>query len=155
MMQKAPNQTDRTSGPCQEVYAKPAQLGDTCAPSDPSREMVRLSPNARLSSLPLNQRAIAVVTATISDSAPRPNSRRPAAMTATTGGTPLTSNTHPKTSSSAFTPIPSGARAGVSGHAVTAAPTKQMTPNSIVDFFVPIRSMMIPPMSTITMFGKL
>ena len=76
-------------------------------------------------------------------------------MTATTGGTPFTSNTHPKTLSSAFTPVPSGARAGVSGHAVTTAPMKQITPNSIVDFLVPMRSMMIPPMSTITMFGKL
>ena len=116
--------------------------------------MVRLRPNARLSSFPLNQRAMAVVTATISDSAPRPNSSRPAAITATCS-TWLTSKTQPKTASRPLTAAPSGANAAVSGQAVTAEPMKQITPNSSVDFLVPMRSMIKPPISTMTMFGKL
>ena len=44
--------------------------------------MVRFTPKANESSLPRNHLAIAVVTATMSDSAPRPNTRRPAAITA-------------------------------------------------------------------------
>jgi hypothetical protein len=39
--------------------------------------------------------------------------------------------------------------------AVIAAPIKQRTPNSSVPFLTPILSMMMPPISTIMMFGTL
>ena len=113
--------------------------------------MVRFTPKAKLNSLPLNQRAMAVVTATMSDSAPRPKTRRPAAITLMSGAT----GSAPNSLSRPFTIRPSGARAGISGKAVTAAPAKQMIPNSSVDFLVPMRSMITPPMSTMMMFGKL
>jgi len=76
--------------------------------------------------LPLNQRASAVVTATISDSDPIPKMNRPVAIT----------QNSPES-------------------AVTTAPVSAITANRAVDFRVPIRSMMIPPISTITMFGTL
>ncbi len=44
------------------------------------RQTVRFTPKAKLSSLPLNQAASAVVMATMSDSAPMPKTRRPVAM---------------------------------------------------------------------------
>ncbi len=94
--------------------------------NEPSRAIVRFTPKAKLSSLPRNQRAMPTVTATISDSAPIPKISRPAAMTSNS-------------------PVA----------AVTAAPTKQSTPNSSVAFLTPIRSMMIPPIRTMMMFGKL
>ena len=86
--------------------------------------MVRLMPNAKDSSLPRNHLAMAVVTATMSDSAPRPKTRRPAAITESL---PLS--------------------------AVRAAPAKQSTPKRRVARRVPMRSMMTPPMRTIRTLG--
>ncbi len=125
-MQKAPKPTEISSGQCQLSNAARAQVGELRAANEPSRAMVRLAPNAKLSSFPLNQRAMAQVTETMSDSAPIPKISRPAAMTQNS-------------------PVA----------AVTAAPTKQRTPNSSVPFFTPMRSMMIPPISTMMMFGRL
>ena len=113
--------------------------------------MVRLIPNAKLSSLPLNHRAMAVVTATMSDSAPSPKIRRPATIDASTRD----STSKPKMDPSHDTSAARGANAGRSGQAVTAAPRKQIAPNSRVERLVPMRSMMIPPIRTITMLGKL
>ena len=76
--------------------------------------------------MPRNHLAIAVVTATMSDSAPRPKIRRPATITASLALT-----------------------------TVIAAPAKHRTPNTIVDFRVPMRSMMNPPISTMNTFGML
>ena len=114
------------SGVCQFAYAGAAQLGELSARNDPSRAIVRLRPKAKLSSFPLNHFAIAVVTATMSDSAPRPNTSRPAAMT--------------RSSPDA---------------AVMAAPARHRTPKMSVARRVPMRSMMRPPTSTIPMFGTL
>jgi hypothetical protein len=69
---------------------------------------------------------MATVIATIIDSAPRPKRRRPAAITGKSGET-----------------------------AVTTAPTRQTIANISVDVRVPNRSTMTPPMSTMTMLGKL
>ncbi len=69
---------------------------------------------------------MAQVTETISDSAPIPKMSRPVAITAS-----------------------------VPVAAVTPAPAKQSTPNSSVAFFTPIRSMMMPPISTMITFGTL
>jgi hypothetical protein len=126
MMQNVPKATEMSRGHCQFSNAGRAQVGELSAKKEPSLAIVRLTPNAKESSLPLNHFAIAVVTETMSDSAPRPKMSRPVAITARE---PLTT--------------------------VTTAPTKHRTPNSSVAFLTPIRSMMIPPMSTIKMFGKL
>ena len=75
--------------------------------------------------MPRNHLAIAVVMATMSDSAPRPNTRRPAAITASV---PLS--------------------------AVSTAPAKHSTPKMSVARRMPMRSMTIPPIRTITMLGK-
>ena len=56
-------------------------MGELSAATDPSRAMVRLSPKAKESSFPLNHLASAVVTATMSGSAPTPRRKRPAAIT--------------------------------------------------------------------------
>ncbi len=69
---------------------------------------------------------MAVVTETINDSAPMPNTSRPAAITAS-----------------------------VPVVAVIAPPRKQSMPNSNVAFFTPIRSITIPPTRTMMMFGTL
>ncbi len=87
--------------------------------------MVRFTPKAKESSFPRNHLAMAVVTATISDSAPRPNTRRPAAIIASV---PLA--------------------------AVSAAPRKHRTPKRKVALRVPMRSMTTPPIRTIRMFGN-
>ena len=108
------------------MLAGRAQVGEFSARKEPSRAIVRLTPKAKLSSRPLNQRAIPTVTETIRDSAPIPNISRPAAMT---------------TNSLVA--------------AVTEAPMKHSVPKSSVAFFTPIRSMMIPPTRTMMMFGKL
>ena len=55
--------------------------GELSAATDASRAIVRLIPKAKLSSLPLNHFASAVVTATIIDSAPSPSTVRPAIIT--------------------------------------------------------------------------
>jgi hypothetical protein len=107
------------SGSCQLVYSGLAQPVDQSALAEPSRAMVRLMPNAKLSSLPLNHLASAVVTATMSGSAPTPSRNRPAAMTA-----------------------------NCEDMAVTAAAARQMRAKSVIDFFVPHRSMMYPPTSS-------
>src|SRR5512136_1015904 len=109
-----PNATEMSSGHCQLAKALLASVGELSAAKDPSRAIVRLIPKAKLSSLPRNHRAMAVVTATISDSAPSPNSRRPATITARV----LDSTPSPSTELRALTPAPSGASAGVFGHAV-------------------------------------
>src|ERR1700747_1651828 len=79
--QKVANPTEIISGERQLLYAEWAQVGEFWASQVPRRETVRLIPNAKLSSLPRNHFAIAVVTATMRDSAPMPNTSRPAAMT--------------------------------------------------------------------------
>ena len=60
------------------------QVGDVSAASDPRRAIVRLSPNANPISRPRNHLARPVDDATMSDSAPSPNSSRPATMAANT-----------------------------------------------------------------------
>ena len=124
--QKVANPTAMSSGMRQSSYAQPAHDGELRAANDPSLAIVRLMPKAKLSSFPLNHLPIAVVTATMSDSAPRPKISRPAAIVAS-----------------------------VPDSAVTAAPARQMTPNASVARRVPMRSTMNPPMSTMTMFGML
>ena len=51
----------------------------------PRRAMVRVMPNAMASSLPVNQRAMMALWATIMDSEPMPNRTRPASRTAKLG----------------------------------------------------------------------
>src|ERR1700730_14629990 len=102
------------------------QVGELSAAHVPSRDAVRFNPKAKLSSFPLNQRASAVTTATFSDSAPIPKISRPVAMT----------DKCPDMT-------------------VIAGPIKQSTPKNISDFRRPIRSMMMPPIKTVKMLGKL
>ena len=90
------------------------------------RVIVRLIPNAKLSSLPLNHFAMAVVTATISDSAPIPNTNRPIAITQKTGVA-----------------------------AVMMAPIRQMIPKSSKALRAPMRSMMNPPIRTVAIGAML
>src|SRR5580704_7687433 len=97
-----------------------AQVGELSAATDANREIVRLMPNAKLSSLPLNHLAKAVVTATIMDSAPSPKTVRPAIIS---GALPLA--------------------------AVMVAPRRQMIAKARIDFLVPMRSMMMPPSSRV------
>src|ERR1022692_1516364 len=80
-MHREPKPTEISSGLRQKLYANPAHDGDCCARSDPAREIIKLIPKAKLSSLPRNHLATAVVTATISDSAPKPKIKRPLAIT--------------------------------------------------------------------------
>src|SRR5450756_2613679 len=137
--QKLPNPPDVTSAPCQSEYDEDAQPGELSAANDPSLAIVRLMPKAKLSSFPRNHRAIAVVTPTISDSAPRPNTKRPATITESVEE----SMPRPNRLLSPRTPTPSGANTGASGQAVTTDPSVQIAPKSSVDFLVPIRSMML------------
>jgi hypothetical protein len=97
-----------------------AQVGELSAATEASRAMVRLMPKAKLSSLPLNHLASAVVTATIIDSAPNPSTVRPAIIT---------------------TALPLAA--------VSRAPSKQSVANIAIAFLVPIRSIRIPPISNV------
>ena len=60
--------------------AQGAQLGELSASQDAARAISRLTPKAKLSSLPLNYFASAVVTATISGSAPIPSTKRAASI---------------------------------------------------------------------------
>ena len=113
-------------GPRQCSYAEEAHVGELRAANDPSLAMVRFIPNAKLSSLPLNHFATAVVTATIRDSAPSPKTSLPAAM-----------------------------GINVSLSAVMTDPRRQRRAKMNVDFFVPRRSMMNPPIRTMNMFGTL
>jgi hypothetical protein len=83
-------------------------------------------PNAKPRSRPLNHWPSAAVTATIIDSAPRPNTRRPSAISAK---------------------VPEAA--------VMTAPTRQIAVNASVAVRVPKRSTITPPMSTMMMFGAL
>src|SRR6266478_1750944 len=80
--QKVAKRTEIRSGDRQFLYAECAHVGEFCASQVPRREIIRLIPNAKLSSFPRNHFATAVVTATIKDSAPRPKISRPAAMKA-------------------------------------------------------------------------
>src|ERR1022692_1500441 len=89
-MHREPKPTEISSGLRQKLYANPAHDGDCCARSDPAREIIRLIPKAKLSSFPRNHLAIAVVTATISDSAPRPKTNRPVAITPNAGDRQVT-----------------------------------------------------------------
>ena len=68
----------------------------------------------------------AVVTATIMDSAPSPNTRRPAAIPMNVPESP-----------------------------VMIAPARQIAVKTSVAVLVPIRSTITPPMSTMMMFGRL
>ena len=113
-------------GVCQLEYADLAQLGELCASIVPKRAISRLMPKAKLNSFPRNHLAIAVVTATMSDSAPMPKMKRPAAM-----------------------------KKKREVAAVRIAPIRQMTPNKRVALRVPMRSMMIPPMRTVAMGAML
>ena len=88
--------------------------------------MLRFTPKASPSCLPLNHWPSAAVTATIIDSAPSPNTRRPSAMMAK---------------------LPEAA--------VRIAPIRQMAAKPSVAVRVPMRSTMTPPMSTITTLGRL
>jgi hypothetical protein len=88
--------------------------------------MLKLMPNARPSRAGPNHRPSAAITATIIDSAPRPNSRRPNAMVVKSGET-----------------------------AVSTAPRRQITANQKVDRPAPKRSTMTPPIRTMRMFGAL
>ena len=88
--------------------------------------MLRFTPNANPSCRPTNHWPMQTVTATIIDSAPMPKIRRPAAITGNDGEL-----------------------------AVTTAPARQMRAKTSVERRVPNRSMMTPPMSTMTMFGRL
>ena len=126
MTHSVTNPTPIIHGVCQDLYALPAQLGELCASSVPKRAITRLMPKAKLSSFPRNHLARAVVTETISDSAPMPKMKRPLAMT-------------PKR--------------GVA--AVRMAPARQMVPNRRVALRVPMRSMITPPMSTVAMGAML
>src|SRR5438552_18935982 len=83
--QKDANATEIRSGDRQVEYAECAQVGEFCASQVPSRAIIRLMPKAKLSSLPRNHLATAVVTATINDSAPSPNTSRPEAITVSAG----------------------------------------------------------------------
>ena len=58
-----------------------AHEGELSAATDATRATSRFTPKAKPSSFPLNHFANAVVTATISDSAPRPSTNRPASIT--------------------------------------------------------------------------
>src|SRR5277367_2181071 len=80
--QKVPKPTEINNGERQLLYANRAQVGEFCASHDPSRAIIRLIPKAKLNSLPRNHLAVAVVTATISDSAPSPKMSLPAAIIA-------------------------------------------------------------------------
>ena len=88
--------------------------------------MVRLSPKAKLSSLPLNHLAMAVVTATMSGSAPTPRRKRPAAMTRKSEET-----------------------------AVRTPATVQTAPKSRIERAVPKRSMTTPPPSSTSTAAQL
>ncbi len=101
-------------------------MGEFSAAKVPSRAIVRLMPKAKLNSFPLNHRASAAVTATISDSAPMPKMSRPVAI----------SQRCPDAT-------------------VIAGPIKQSTPKIINDRRNPIRSIRTPPMTTVNMLGKL
>src|SRR5271167_456565 len=114
------------NGQRQFAYAARAHVGEFNAAKDPSRQIVRLMPKAKLSSLPLNQRAKAAVTATISDSAPIPKTSRPTAI----------SQRCPDAT-------------------VIAGPIKQRTAKIIKERLSPIRSIKTPPITTVKMFGKL
>ena len=124
--QSVPKATVISSGVCQLSNAPLAQLGEFKARNEPSRAIVKLTPKAKLSSLPLNHFAMAQVTETISDSAPMPKISRPVAMMASWPDA-----------------------------AVIAAPIRHKTPNSSVAFLTPIRSMMMPPMRTMKTLGTL
>ena len=93
---------------------------------EPARAMLRFSPKANPSCLPTNHCPMMTVTATIIVSAPRPKMRRPPAITGKLGEI-----------------------------AVSAAPIVQMIAKTSVVSRAPKRSMRMPPMSTITMLGKL
>ena len=80
-MQNADRPSAIRNGQRQLAYAARAQVGEFSAANEPRRQMVRMTPKAKLSSLPLNQRASAATTATFKDSAPMPKMSRPAAIT--------------------------------------------------------------------------
>ena len=83
--------------------------------------MVRFSPKAKLSSLPLNHLARAVVTATHRDSAPSPSTVLPATMTAKWPTSP-----------------------------VRMEPRRQRNEKIQMAFLAPMRSTIMPPMSRVT-----
>ena len=76
-----PAATAMVSGARQVVNNACAHDGELSAATDAMRATRRFTPKANPSSLPLNHFASAVVTATISDSAPRPRTKRPASIT--------------------------------------------------------------------------
>ena len=94
-------------------------MGDQSADTEPSRAIVRLMPNAKLSSLPLNHFASAVVMATIRGSEPIPSRNRAMIITVRSDDT-----------------------------AIRIPATVQIAAKRMVDFAVPMRSMMMPPMSS-------
>ena len=93
---------------------------------EPARAIIKFKPKANASSLPLNHLATAVLIATIIDSAPRPNTKRPVAM---------------------VIKLPFVA--------VMIPPVIIRIQNNKVAFLVPILSIMIPPISTIIILGRL
>src|SRR5271166_2471975 len=80
MTQNTEKPREIRNGHRQFAYAARAHVGELRAAKDPRRQIVRFMPKAKLSSLPLNHRARAAVTATFKDSAPIPKMSRPAAM---------------------------------------------------------------------------
>src|ERR1700730_8463466 len=125
-MHRAENPSSMRKGLRQLEYAQRAQVGELSAAKVPRRDAVRFNPKAKLNSLPRNQRARAVVTATFNDSAPIPKMRRPVAI-----------------------------RGRCPDAAVIAGPTNERIAKIMSAFRNPIRSMMKPPMTTVKMLGKL
>jgi len=80
-MQSPPMTAAMISGPRQPSKAEGIHVGIQSAEKEPSRAMVRLIPNAKPSSRPLNHLARAQVMATISGSDPRPRRNRATTMT--------------------------------------------------------------------------
>lgn len=123
---KTPAATVTHNGDCQYVNKLFPHVGEFNARKDPKRATVKFKPNAKDNSLPLNHRAITVVIATIIDSAPRPKTNLPAAI-------------------KNISPV----------MAVMIAPIIIRNVKMRTDFRVPIRSIKIPPTSTMIMLGKL
>ena len=123
---KTPAATVTHKGDCQYSNKLFPQVGEFNARKDPKRATVKFKPNAKDNSFPLNHRAITVVIATIIDSAPRPKTNLPAAI----------KNISPVI-------------------AVMIAPSIIKKVKIKTDFRVPIRSIKIPPTSTMIMLGKL
>src|ERR1700691_1804103 len=126
MTQRTEKTREITKGVRQLAKAHLAQVGEFSAAKVPRREAVRLSPRAKLNCLPLNQRAMAAMTATFNVSAPAPKIKRPVAMTES-----------------------------FPAETVMAGPMKQSTPKIISDLRRPMRSIRMPPSRVVKIGGML